>query len=771
MVELRRKTRSQTAAELTGEAHAADDARPALPIDGAANDNATGNDGEEEGEGVLELSSSDDGLSDGSGELSEEDEEADDGDGREDLEEIQQALSSYIQSRHDHPDDDGGVEGGDADSWRAADDEADGSRDGADGGSDLGAPSTSGQESDSSEDERPSRNTVGNVPLVWYKTEPHIGYTRQGEKIIKSARRDKLDDFLTRADDAKSWRRVYDEYNDEEVELTKDEVDVIRRIREGRIPHAEVNPYEPYVDWFDWDGKGHPLSNAPEPKRRFIPSKWEAKQVVKLVRAMRKGWLKLDKPKEKPKIYLLWGDDLKAAQKAANGLTYIPAPKPKLPGHEESYNPPVEYLPTEEEVKSYQLMYEEDRPSFVPEKIDAFRKIPAYADFIKERFERCLDLYLCPRTRKTRININPESLIPKLPKPRDLRPFPTTEYLEYRGHTGAVCSISTDPGGEYFASGSHDGTVRLWEIQTARCRHVWDFGDAKVNNIAWCPNRQTPLLAVAMEKVVLLVGSGTGTVSEQATATALLQYTSQPKSLTSGKLGSTHWEAYGQGKGLQISHSEDVQSISWHHKGDYFATLAPKDILFNVELLLIHQLSKQLTQNPFKKNFGRVESVLFHPSRPFFFVATKSHVRVYNLAKQELAKKLLVGVNLISCMAIHPGGDNLIVGSKDMRLIWFDMDLSTKPYRTLRNHEQGLRAVAFHKTYPLFVSCSDDSTAHVFHGMVYSDLLQNPLIVPVKILRGHTMTRHQGVLDCVFHPTQPWLLTAGADSTIKLFCN
>lgn len=37
----------------------------------------------------------------------------------------------------------------------------------------------------------------------------------------------------------------------------------------------------------------------------------------------------------------------KTADKTATGLTYIPAPKLKLPGHEESYNPPAEYLPTE----------------------------------------------------------------------------------------------------------------------------------------------------------------------------------------------------------------------------------------------------------------------------------------------------------------------------------------------------------------------------------------------------------------------------------------
>ena len=36
---------------------------------------------------------------------------------------------------------------------------------------------------------------------------------------------------------------------------------------------------QPYVDWFKWDDSKHPLSNAPEPKRRFIPSKSESKLV------------------------------------------------------------------------------------------------------------------------------------------------------------------------------------------------------------------------------------------------------------------------------------------------------------------------------------------------------------------------------------------------------------------------------------------------------------------------------------------------------------
>ncbi|CAI5481083.1 unnamed protein product, partial [Closterium sp. Yama58-4] len=246
------------------------------------------------------------------------------------------------------------------------------------------------EESDSSEDERPSRNTVGRVPLEWYKEEGHIGYDREGKRIMKqkgrAAKGDKLDEFLAHTDDPDAWKVVYDEYNDEEIRLTEEDIDMIRRIREGRTPHANVNPYEPYLDWFDWDEKWDPLNAQPEPKRRFTPSKHEAKQIVRLVRGLRKGTIKTLAQREKERkqkesegqqqaVYLMWGDDLKAIAsqsdktKNVNGLSFVPAPKPKLPGHEESYNPPVEYIPTEEEVaeKMMQAEYEGTSDSlFVP---------------------------------------------------------------------------------------------------------------------------------------------------------------------------------------------------------------------------------------------------------------------------------------------------------------------------------------------------------------------------------------------------------------------
>ena len=81
---------------------------------------------------------------------------------------------------------------------------------------------------------------MGEVPLEWYKDELHIGYDREGRKVSKGPRRDKLDALLARNDGGAAWRTVYDEYNGEEITLSKEEMKMIQRIREGKFPHVEV---------------------------------------------------------------------------------------------------------------------------------------------------------------------------------------------------------------------------------------------------------------------------------------------------------------------------------------------------------------------------------------------------------------------------------------------------------------------------------------------------------------------------------------------------
>jgi ribosome biogenesis protein ERB1 len=176
---------------------------------------------------------------------------------------------------------------------------------------------------------------------------------------------------------------------------------------------------------------------------------------------------------------------------------HIPAPKIKLPETAESYNPPEGELLSEEQKAEWESLDPEDRPrNFVPEKFSNLRSVPAYPRFTQERFSRCLDLYLCPRAIKERIT-NKEALLPDLPDPKDLEPFPKNKATSYLGHQGFVRCISIDPTGQWLLSGSEDKTVRLWEMVSGRQVQSWSFEEPVVS-VSWNPNPSISLFAVAV---------------------------------------------------------------------------------------------------------------------------------------------------------------------------------------------------------------------------------------------------------------------------------
>ncbi|XP_067111897.1 ribosome biogenesis protein bop1 [Osmerus mordax] len=619
-------------------------------------------------------------------------------------------------------------------------------------------------------DEEDIRNTVGNVPMEWYQDYPHIGYDLDGRKIYKPIRnKDELDEFLDKMDNPDYWRTVHDKMTGSDVKLSDEQIELVQRLQKGHFGDVNFNEYEPSVDFFSGEVMIHPVTNRPQDKRSFIPSLIEKEKVSKLVHAIKMGWIKPRQPKvTTPVYYDLWATTDPNAILGRHKM-HVPAPKLRLPGHEESYNPPPEYLLSEEERLAWEQQDPEDRKlELLPQKYSCLRAVPSFPRFIQQRFERCLDLYLCPRQRKMRVSVNPEDLIPKLPKPKDLQPFPTTQSLVYRGHTSLVRSISVSPSGQWLVSGSDDGSLRFWEVATARCMKTLEVGGA-VKSVAWNPNPALCLVAVCFECSVLVVSPG---LADRLVVSSSEQLLSSYEAPEEEKEQAVVWSSsqgpdYEKGIRLTLTHPKAVRQVTWHAKGDYLASVMP-DNSSNLQVL-IHQISKRRTQNPFRKSKGLVQCVSFHPLRPYFFVATQRYVRVYNLIKQELTKKLMTNCKWISSMAIHPGGDNLVCGSYDSRLAWFDLDLSTKPYKILRHHKKALRGVAYHNHYPLFASGSDDGSVIVCHGMVYNDLLQNPLIVPVKVLKGHTLTHDLGVLDVTFHPTQPWVFSSGADATIRLF--
>lgn len=134
--------------------------------------------------------------------------------------------------------------------------------------------------------------------MHWYDDLPHIGYNMNGKQILRPARGDELDKFLSTVEEPSSWYSLFrsclilyfyilsrtsafDKTAQMDKPLTPEELDIIRRLQANEVPDASYDPYEPTTEWFTGKGKEEvmPLSAAPEPKRRWVPSKWEKQKV------------------------------------------------------------------------------------------------------------------------------------------------------------------------------------------------------------------------------------------------------------------------------------------------------------------------------------------------------------------------------------------------------------------------------------------------------------------------------------------------------------
>jgi len=215
------------------------------------------------------------------------------------------------------------------------------------------------------------------------------------------------------------------------------------------------------------------------------------------------------------------------------------------------------------------------------------------------------------------------------------------------------------------ASGASDGYVRLWEVETGRLLRSWNLSRLvtggndddgsetesvkPVVSLNWNPNKSHHCLLAVVEKCAVIIATGTEAVHDAELTDALLVAARKGGSVTNAKAAkAVTWTpvkefdkpltAHGKVSGpvCILKTNSEMANARWHAKGDYFVTVSPKA---GAAAVLIHQLSKGNSQQPFSKAKGEAQVACFHPNKPFLFVATPQHVRVYHLVQQSMAKR------------------------------------------------------------------------------------------------------------------------------------
>ena len=145
-----------------------------------------------------------------------------------------------------------------------------------------------------------------------------------------------------------------------------------------------------------------------------------------------------------------------------------------------------------------------------------------------------------------------------------------------------------------------------------------------VYSVSFCPNPSVSILAVCVQKKLLLLNTAIGSKALKSATQAALAISHNAgrearKEEGSGAKKDTfvEWQAItappsssqpsslevGEGKeedeitGLEVIHRGPVKQVEWHRKGDYVAVVVETP----TNQVAVHRISVQKTQSPFKK--------------------------------------------------------------------------------------------------------------------------------------------------------------------------
>lgn len=211
------------------------------------------------GDGILEgiLSQSEDEEDSGNEENSDEDEDEDeDGEIEEDLEELEALDSDEILDGEDEDDSNGGalITNGTKDlAKKLAAEENFLEKDEDKPNYTIETDANGGERYvykeidpvyDSDDSDAPAAaNTIGNIPLSFYDSYPHIGYDINGKKIMRPAKGEALDALLDSIDIPKGWTGLTDPATGKPLNLSQDELEILRRIQTNEVPEEGYDPY------------------------------------------------------------------------------------------------------------------------------------------------------------------------------------------------------------------------------------------------------------------------------------------------------------------------------------------------------------------------------------------------------------------------------------------------------------------------------------------------------------------------------------------------
>ncbi|MDJ0508825.1 MAG: hypothetical protein QNJ64_06195 [Crocosphaera sp.] len=277
-------------------------------------------------------------------------------------------------------------------------------------------------------------------------------------------------------------------------------------------------------------------------------------------------------------------------------------------------------------------------------------------------------------------------------------------------------AIAVSPDGEILASGTDDGMLSLWNLETGQFKQSLSHNHNDwIISLAFSPNGDQ--IASASEDTTICI-------SDVKT-----------------------------GKHLHTlrGHTGRVWSIDFHPKLPW---LVSGEMGFNVRIWN-HQSGECLQE--FQGYTQEIKPITYSPNGKILAVGTNQGI-IYlkdSLDGEDKAEILTYNGNVLS-LAYSPDNQILIGGSDDTKLYIWDTFNKNRLIKSLAEHKNWIRTVAYSPDRKFMATGSDDKTIKLWDAYTF------------KLLR--TCIGHTDLIQSVcFHPTKPLLISGSNDGTIRLW--
>ncbi|MFL5591535.1 MAG: eIF2A-related protein [Ktedonobacteraceae bacterium] len=282
-----------------------------------------------------------------------------------------------------------------------------------------------------------------------------------------------------------------------------------------------------------------------------------------------------------------------------------------------------------------------------------------------------------------------------------------------QGHTEEINQITWSPDGRLLASASNDGSIRLWDTQTAHLLHTLSAHSRYVFSVAWSPDGR--LLASA---------SDDHTIRLWDTQTAHLLHTLS-------------------------AHSNTVWSVAWSPDGHLLASASDDHTirLWDAQTThLLHTLSGHSSP---------VWSVAWSlDGRLLASASNDGSIRLWDAQTTHSLHTLSGHSSLVYSMAWFPDGHLLASDSADGTIFLWNA-ATGRQTRTLEGHTTSIMGISFSADNRLLASKSIDETVRLWNLDTWEEI--------ALLNESSSGYINSGV---AFHPKLPILATLGEQDTI-----